>query len=805
MPFPFESRRRRPLFLLAAILAAFAVYGAIGALKTTSNRIIDWLPVEFEQTRLLLEFVSEFGSEEFLMVSWRGCILEDPRLEAMATELRGAREAGDPSNHYFAPVLTGPDVLADLQATPLNLDRTTALRRLEGLFVGADHQTTCLILALKHPPTVVRRDAVEAVYACADRVEGLAREQIRMAGSTLDGVAIDNASQNSIVLLTCISFAVILLLACLSLRSVGLALLVCMGALLNQQLTLAAIYYSGWHLDSVLLMAPPMVFVLSVSAAIHLVNYYQDACITHGEQRAPQQALAVAFAPCLLASLTTAIGLISLLVSYLVPLQKFGIYAATGLLLALPTLFLFLPACLAFWSDRQLARQDRSPPRASSPPAAKPFSWDLIYAIVSRGRFIIIALTSILLIVAGVGVRYTKGTAFLLDMFSTDARIVQDYRWLESNIGPLVPVEVILRLPRISPDPQPYETPMLDRMQWVRQLQQTIRDTPDIDAVVSAVTFAPEIPQRPIHGLRLAARMRRTALEKNLRNRRQELVRVGYLRETPDALWFRVSGHVAAGRRANYDQLMSDLGRRIAPVLQSVQEVFPDASTLVCGGVPLVQKTQRQMVDDLLHSFSIAFALITVTMVILLVWMSLRDLGAQEVKQIWRPGLWMAIGAGLVAMVPNVIPCLAIFGAMGWAGVTVEVGTVMTASAAMGIAVDDTLHFVFWFRRGITRGHNRAQAVRFAYDHCGMAMVQTTIICGLGLLVFAASQFGPTSRFAWLMCAMLFMALVADLIILPALLLSPLGRLFAGPRLPGDQNPAAAHQNTELQTPLPPD
>ena len=70
-------------------------------------------------------------------------------------------------------------------------------------------------------------------------------------------------------------------------------------------------------------------------------------------------------------------------------------------------------------------------------------------------------------------------------------------------------------------------------------------------------------------------------------------------------------------------------------------------------------------------------------------------------------------------MLPNVFPCVAVFGAMGLMGINVEVGTVMTATVAMGIAVDDTVHYVTWFRRGHALGLSHGEAVRYAYRYAG--------------------------------------------------------------------------------------
>ena len=79
----------------------------------------------------------------------------------------------------------------------------------------------------------------------------------------------------------------------------------------------------------------------------------------------------------------------------------------------------------------------------------------------------------------------------------------------------------------------------------------------------------------------------------------------------------------------------------------------------------------------------------------------------------------------------------------GWIGGSLDVGSIMTASVALGIAVDDTFHYLIWFTRGRNRGLSQAEAVQLAYKKCGPAMTQTTLICGCGLVVFLLSGFAP--------------------------------------------------------------
>ena len=96
----------------------------------------------------------------------------------------------------------------------------------------------------------------------------------------------------------------------------------------------------------------------------------------------------------------------------------------------------------------------------------------------------------------------------------------------------------------------------------------------------------------------------------------------------------------------------------------------------------------------------------------------------------------------------------------------------------MGVAVDDTIHFLSWFRSGLDDGLSRKEAILLAYRRVATAMTQTTAIGGIGLSIFAFSTFTPTQQFGTLMLALLAAALVGDLFFLPALLASPLGKVF---------------------------
>ncbi|MEX0819430.1 MAG: MMPL family transporter, partial [Pirellulaceae bacterium] len=726
----------------------------------------------FEETQRLQWFSKHFVSDDLLMISWEGCTLGDPRLAKMATELRRPIRLADGQELVvWRQVFTGDEALEQLRRPPLEMAADDARQRLRGWLLGPDGATSGLVVTLTIEGWEARHRVADFIRAAAARVEGLDTATIKMAGGVLDSVEIDNASNRGLLTLGLASFTLCFLLMYALFRSFLMASMVFLNAVFCHQLSLALVYFTGTQMDSVLLMVPIVVFVLAVSAGVHIANYYRDEVAHRGFDGAPLRAVRDAISPCSLASLTTALGLGSLLVSYLTPVRKFGIFAAVSVVLATVVLFVLLPSQLEASPPRRAARRWR-PEDAT----AHPF-WEGVLDGVYRLRYLIIVLTIALAGFAFDGVTELRASARIHDMFHADSRLLQDYDWLEERLGPLVPFEIVLRLPR---DERGETVPtMLLQVQLIDRIHHAASSIDGIGAVVSAWNFCRPLEKERLYGRGAQQIARRTVFNKNLEQNRQSYIDLALLRDTPDEVLWRVSGRAYAGLGLDYTKVMKDLRNRVDPILEIADEQgFPGVSAVYCGGVPLVQKAQDQMLLDLINSFLVAFGFIAAMMVVLMVGLAYPELRASNSLATSVMILGRCVLAGGLTMIPNVLPCVAVLGSMGILGMTIEIGSMMTASVALGIAVDDTLHFTTWFRRNLGAGKSRREAVAGAYQRSGAAMVQTSLICGFGLLVFALSDFTPMSRFAWVMFAMLMAALIADLIVLPAILLSPLGIAF---------------------------
>ncbi|UUO09138.1 MMPL family transporter [Blastopirellula sp. J2-11] len=725
--------------VIAFFLAVTPVltYGAKGAWDSIKNRVEDWLPETFEETQRLIWFYQQFGTDELLMISWEGCTLDDPRLNQYKTQLSKLDTSGQEPVEWFGEIITGADAIESLTSDPLELPKADALARMDGWLIGPDHQQTCLIAIVSKAGEENRAAAIEYAYQCADQVKELTRENLIVAGPTSDGVAIDNASKNSLDLLNLGSFVVCITIMYIGFRSMRATMIVFLIAIFCEQLSMSIMYFSGQEIDSVLTLVANLTYVLSISSGVHLVNYYRESLVDRTTKESVAWALRAALVPCLLSAGTTAVGMLSLTVSQIRPVTNFGLYAAASIGAGSIVLLLLAPAALyKFPVNPKLWHDPNHGPRWLHA------FWDKLSQSIDSLRWVIFATSLALIGVCLVGVSRITTSAQLHDLFWPEARIIHDYDWLEEHVGPLVPIEIVLRMPT-STDTQPDGMKLDEQFYILDQVQKAVSDVDGVEASMSAATFAPQFPDPTQRGF--IAITRRTSFRKILQNRLDQYVDMNYLsNEEDDHLW-RISARVPAGDRLHYGDLMDRVKKNVDSILAD----HPNIAPIYSGSVPLVFKAQTEMLNDLIKSFGLAFIMIAGIMIVLL-----RN-----------------VFTGFFSMVPNILPTLIAFGTMGWLGMPVEVGSLLTASAALGIAVDDSLHFISWFNKGIASGANRREATRLAYEHCGAAMVQTSLICSFGLLVFALSPFTPISRFAWMMFSLLLIALLCDLFILPAILL----------------------------------
>ncbi len=745
------------LVLLAPILVHFS----LRCINTMFNTPHLWIPESNEQRREFDWFVASFESPALVIISWPDCNVDDPRLPDLAAALSNPEHPHyqTDSAELFDRIVTGNSVVQQLTAAPLRLTHAQAVHRLRGVLVGKDDRSSCAVVVFSEMGGYQRSKALETLLTTACDVCGVEPAAIHVAGPPVDGSAIDKAGVNTLIWCAPPSALLSLFLCWWCLGSWRYAVTNLAAAAAGEGLCLTLVYASGVPMNAILILMPPLVFVLTIAAGVHLVNYYLDEVNSGSIANAPQRAMRLGWSPCALATATTAIGLCSLIVSSVEPIRVFGGFAAIGVVVTLLLLFLLLPGVLELWGitscrGRYLPRVER---------AWLQRIWQSLADWIIQRSMTVSAVGVVLILALGWGLMSVQTSVQLRDLFSPRDRILADYAWLEENLGPTVPVEVVVHFPADS------ALSFQDRVNLVGAVANRVKEIDGIEGVMSAATFSPT-QQR---GSSVGRLVRRIAQEKISLRRFSD---ARYLHQDDQRQSWRVAARVGALNELDYEVFLEELKDRIVPLIRefAVHEKGSVELT-VTGALPLIYQTQRILLSDLIKSFVAAFAIVGVVMMIVL----------------------KSVRAGLLAMIPNAFPTAAVFGLMGWMDVPIDIGTLMTASIALGIAVVDTLHFLTCFRREVSAGYSTHDAVRRSFARCANAIVQTSIICGVGMLVFVFSTFMPASRFAWMVFVLLMAALVGDLLILPALLSGPLGKLFVKQQAQGGarQGEAAAAAN----------
>lgn len=884
----------------------------------------------------------------------------------------------------FKTVTTGPDVLASMIGPGGELSKTEeeqqeARRRLSGTLFGPDGEQTAIVVTLseaaKHNLHLVLGRGILGkprgrLYEIASE-SSISENELRFGGPSVDNVAIDE--EGSITLFRLIAMTAILgfglTYACFRTISATIMVVFCGG--ISAMLTLAMMWWFGSTVDAIAMSLPALVYVLGLSGATHLINYYYDAVDHGGVHGAPERSIAMGWKPNLMCNITTSIGMFTLVTSELIPIQKFGFYAGLGVLTATIIEFTYLPACLQIWPQ---LRRKRAEGASEEPWLEKYLAgfWQNLGAAIVRNHAAVAIGCCLVIAVTGYGIIYTKTSVNMLRMFSPQAKIIKDYEWLEANIGELVPMEIVVSVPQESLLPaaaqlqdenarisqltneleaatdaeekqkiatelgklevvqrqRQLQMPFLERMELAARIQRNVQQEfgaesrDKVGRAMSAATFVRELPEPKGDS---SSFFLRGATSKRLEAHREEFLHSDYLRvdqESGAELW-RVSLRVGATKGVDYGILINELRDVVEPILAAQRKrdailqslitkrgdgKFPANSKVLLLGVPgdiaqrragkevlaqadtakpataadapidqtrifsealidmlaikrLKVKSFAPGVDEapanwneylagfdcvVLVKDNAAFAQVdlrraaklvedardhvfsfqstntsaqiakandnvskaTYTGVVPIVYKAQRSLLESLIEStFWSfitiTPLMMFISrsfwGGIVAMLPNVLPVLVVFGGMGWLKIDVDVGSMMTASIALGVAVDDTIHYLNWYRDELDKLKDRKLAILAAYKHCATPTFQAAIISGLGLSVFALSTFTPTQRFGYLMLVILWAGVIAELIFFPALLAGPLGVVFKPRKHAADPGHGPAEPAASLQ------
>ena len=723
--------KRRAIVLLVLFwlfIAAFAWF-SFRCTQTFESSFVTWLP-QGSSERVNFEAVSKtFDSYESLVVSWPGCQIESSQLKQIEDELLT-------NERWFNTIASGASIdgLLDVE---LDLSKKARNKRLAGFFSVGDSAQTMLVFRLS-PTGVQERDrAIEYVKQVLLDA-GIEKSDIHFGGSAYYMAQVDQESFWSPLRIVPAICAASFLLCWIMLGQLKIAFFVNQLGVIAGTFSLTAVYFSGLPLNMIVWTLPTLTMLLTSSTALHFLAYYGDSISELDATQAPRVALKRFVRPALLCCLTSCVGLSSLMASSVAPIFQFGMFGAISVCFSSFAVALWLPAWLTIFPFR----------RKKVTAKAGRDVWSKWVSSCTRLKLPIIVLTVSLLAYSGFLLPAISVGAKPSFLFKSNSRYLQDQTWLEENLNLFGTTDVKLTFNNASADND------FNRLRWLLKLQNEIGQWQAVAGVHSAGTFAVNGKAKKDS---IAARFERNAIEGKISDLKFDLVDAGLVGQKSSSgteswlLSVKVDGNSDSG------ELSEKLTNHIKAEFSKLKEKYFKQETLqvsLSNFEALTGYVEQQFQRELVLTYCTALCIICIIFVL-----------------VFRS--WKLL---IVSVIPNLLPALAVLGTVAFFQIRLDVGSLITASVALGIAVDDTLHFLLWWKEKKNQGLETSAATTNTLRHCGLAMLQTTVVFGVGVSLYGLSDFLPTMRFGFLLASMMFFAIIGDLIAIPALLATRLGR-----------------------------
>ena len=197
-----------------------------------------------------------------------------------------------------------------------------------------------------------------------------------------------------------------------------------------------------------------------------------------------------------------------------------------------------------------------------------------------------------------------------------------------------------------------------------------------------------------------------------------------------------------------YQGFFDEIGAEIEAAFAHLRDDYPEMQVNLTGSMALIWRMSDEISISQVESFSIALAVISVMLIF--------TLGSLQ--------------GGLTAMVPNLIPAFLGFGLMGLFGIPLDADTLLVAPVIIGIAVDDTIHFMTHYRVQLIKTGSVGESLRLTISHVGQAVMFTTMVLGLGFMLLSFSDYLGMARMGFFGSLAIFMALLCDLFLIPAMI-----------------------------------
>ncbi|TPE45943.1 efflux RND transporter permease subunit [Pontibacter mangrovi] len=571
--------------------------------------------------------------------------------------------------------------------------------------------------------------------ALQQKLEELQLPQTHVAGKALAQSVFVDKMKVELAIFMSASIVLVIIFLWVALRTAWGVLVPLLVVLLSVLWAMGVMGLFNKPIDLMTVLLPTIMFVVGMSDVIHILSRYITE-IASGQDKLPALKLTVKEVglATFLTSLTTAVGFLTLLTTAIVPIRNFGLYTAISIGFAYLLAFTSLPALL-------LLLKKPNPIKAGK----VTFSWPIFMRRLLRFVLLhpkaILASSAVLVVLSLAGISQIKVDTTLLEDLGDDDPIIKDFLYFDQKFAGVRPFELHLMA---AEGHTLFDEEVL---QEVEKLEVYLRQTYGLNFISSPATIVKTLNRAQNGGLQQFYTLpdSRSDLQ-SIKRRLQAFRNRSELRSvvTADDKEGRLSGNMQGIGSARATAQNDSLQRFIR------QHINPDLlQTRLTGSAILLDKNNTYVTQNMMQGLLIAFAVIAV--IVGLIFRSFRMV--------------------IISLIPNIIPLLMIGGIMGLMGVKFTVSVSIIFTIAFGIAVDDTIHFLSKLKLELVSGKSLPYAVKRTFISTGKAIIITSCILVAGFLTLVLSTFDATFYVGLFVSLTLVFAVVADLMLLPVLVL----------------------------------
>jgi len=545
--------------------------------------------------------------------------------------------------------------------------------------------------------------------------------KFHIAGSKLIDLELQNTLSKDIEIFILLSFILSLIILFNFLRNWKAVLISITTAFLAVIWSLGAISIAGIPISISLSMIIPIVFMSSIEYSIHYLFFIFNESSSHlKKENLLHEILRLYLKPNLLSGFTTVIGFLSLVLSRLEAIQEVGLFISFGILFCIFLNNIFLLAILNSLSNKIFVdRKFIKSPAAGISIAAK--------NLVLRHSKTIVFVSIALLVISLIGILNLKSDTNHLKYIDEDTDLRRSYQFLDEKFGGTLPIEIAIHIPIKQ------RKNLLEKIDSVKL--ELIKESA-VGSIISPSDYLDYIIKQFPDNLSYFGNKNDILIY---------LAKDNYLKNwiilSSDSLYFRINCLVKVSGSHELEILLTKFHITLS-------QYFDSNQYKIVGLVSYFITVNRYITESFTNSFAVAFLIV----------FSILFLLSQSFR------------LGILVVLSNTIPIILILAVMGWFNISLDISTVMIASILIGITVNDTIFFVYRFKSQLKENQTVENAISTSFNTIGSPIIITSLVLSVGFFVMIFSNFIPTRLFGLLSGMIIIFALIADLLLLPALI-----------------------------------